>query len=326
MPVIGKRRSGPRPPVVPGPAVKKPVRFRVLGQGEGTSLAEKHGLSPEALQDIETRVADNMFRLGMLSDSRMPPIAPKQAFVLGCRWSAFLAAGNEAGAEDVLRLAERVCEGYGIDMPELQPDWSREDAIAAVEAAISKYTQRHVPPELHEPVLPIDLPAVPAAFAASSFAPHEQVLPASQVHDLVRKAIELDRPRVHAAGYLSAAVQGRQANEICHLIGEAFEKAGYRDDEPALPLLREILQRVPSSQVGLRDTGTWRYCVTSDGKRGFVESSDFSCDARMYLDGDFGDAALRERYGRDIARRLNATALAESTPPEGAAPLSPEKP
>lgn len=52
------------------------------------------------------------------------------------------------------------------------------------------------------------------------------------------------------------------------------------------------------------EAGTWEAGITKDG-RVFVESSDFSHDVRLYVDGDFSSPSQKLKYAKLIANRLN---------------------
>lgn len=53
------------------------------------------------------------------------------------------------------------------------------------------------------------------------------------------------------------------------------------------------------------DVGPWSAGTTSDG-RAYLESSDFTHDVRLYIDGDFSWPVDKLNYAQGIARQLNA--------------------
>lgn len=56
----------------------------------------------------------------------------------------------------------------------------------------------------------------------------------------------------------------------------------------------------------LKEAGPWSAGVVESDGRAYIESSDFTYDARLYVNGDFEDAAQKLEYAQEIARRLNA--------------------
>lgn len=52
------------------------------------------------------------------------------------------------------------------------------------------------------------------------------------------------------------------------------------------------------------DNGVWTVGEQKDGKV-FVESSDFTHDVRLYVDGDFADTEQQIEYAQFIANKLN---------------------
>jgi hypothetical protein len=52
----------------------------------------------------------------------------------------------------------------------------------------------------------------------------------------------------------------------------------------------------------LYDNGRWT--AETDQEKVWVESSDFTHDVRMYIDGDFEDLPQRFAYANEIAKRL----------------------
>lgn len=59
------------------------------------------------------------------------------------------------------------------------------------------------------------------------------------------------------------------------------------------------------------ERGPWRAGETKDRARAFVESDDFTHDARLYVSGDFTSDDQRLAYAEEIARRLNAAMTKE---------------
>lgn len=56
----------------------------------------------------------------------------------------------------------------------------------------------------------------------------------------------------------------------------------------------------------LVERGSWRAAFDKDApKTVFVESDDFTHDARLYVDGDFADEGQRLQYAQQVARMLN---------------------
>jgi hypothetical protein len=53
----------------------------------------------------------------------------------------------------------------------------------------------------------------------------------------------------------------------------------------------------------LYDNGKWT--AETDQEKVWVESSDFTHDVRMYIDGDFEDLPQKFAYANEIAKRLN---------------------
>ena len=51
------------------------------------------------------------------------------------------------------------------------------------------------------------------------------------------------------------------------------------------------------------DNGKWT--AETDQEKVWVESSDFTHDVRMYIDGDFEDLPQKFAYANEIAKRLN---------------------
>lgn len=83
-----------------------------------------------------------------------------------------------------------------------------------------------------------------------------------------------------------------------------------REDLPVdrLPAYRELvrLQEI----LGAMDAGPWYYHAEPskeghDVYRHYLESDDFTHDVRLYLSGDFGDEAERERYAQALLAKLN---------------------
>jgi len=52
------------------------------------------------------------------------------------------------------------------------------------------------------------------------------------------------------------------------------------------------------------DEGFWTVGKTSENKV-FLQSDDFTHDARLYIDGDFIDMKHKIRYAENLAKRLN---------------------
>jgi hypothetical protein len=50
----------------------------------------------------------------------------------------------------------------------------------------------------------------------------------------------------------------------------------------------------------------WTVGITDDFKV-YIQDDNFEYDARLYIDGDFLDTELKERYARAIAKVLNET-------------------
>ena len=47
------------------------------------------------------------------------------------------------------------------------------------------------------------------------------------------------------------------------------------------------------------------WSANSEGDEIFVESSDFTHDVRLYIDGDFADNHEKYKYAKAIAKKLN---------------------
>ena len=73
--------------------------------------------------------------------------------------------------------------------------------------------------------------------------------------------------------------------------------------EPLVSGLR-IAGTIMASTV--KESGPWSAGVVESDGRTYVESSDFTHDARMYVTGDFESAEQKLEYAQEIARRLNA--------------------
>jgi len=65
----------------------------------------------------------------------------------------------------------------------------------------------------------------------------------------------------------------------------------------------------PSVGPLVSEDGYWEAGVSLKGPNAgctYVESSDFTHDARLYVSGDFESAERKMAYAQEIARRLNA--------------------
>lgn len=55
----------------------------------------------------------------------------------------------------------------------------------------------------------------------------------------------------------------------------------------------------------------WTTGITEDG-RVYIQDDNFEYDARLYIDGDFYDIELKERYAKAVAEVLNEHVGTES--------------
>ncbi len=66
------------------------------------------------------------------------------------------------------------------------------------------------------------------------------------------------------------------------------------------------------------DKGPWRVVTASpnEGGKTFLESDDFTHDARLYVSGDFATVAERELYAMALAKVLNDALRPPNPTPE----------
>ena len=60
------------------------------------------------------------------------------------------------------------------------------------------------------------------------------------------------------------------------------------------------------SDTTIQERGPWNAGRWEKDGRVFVQSSDFTHDVLLYVDGDFGDDQQKWEYASEIAKRLNA--------------------
>ena len=75
---------------------------------------------------------------------------------------------------------------------------------------------------------------------------------------------------------------------------------------PALIEINSLTKRLAELEKELKrpfvmESGPW--VASDDGKT--IQSDDFTHDVQLRVDGDFGEAADRQAYTAEIARRLN---------------------
>ncbi len=75
-------------------------------------------------------------------------------------------------------------------------------------------------------------------------------------------------------------------------------------DAEALSRIRHKAGLTPV--LGIDDAGPWTAGLDAAGKRAFLQSEDFSHDARLYVSGNFGGVDDELEYARALALRMNA--------------------
>ena len=73
---------------------------------------------------------------------------------------------------------------------------------------------------------------------------------------------------------------------------------------------------LPSESLDLKDVGPWRVGQNEDEREVFLQSDDFTHDARLYINGDFEDVADQLAYAREMAARLNGSLRPVVVPPD----------
>ena len=84
-----------------------------------------------------------------------------------------------------------------------------------------------------------------------------------------------------------------------------YEDLDEHGKDGLIPLYTHPVKEQETLINWIYDNGNWEAGRTDD--RIFVESSDFTHDVRLYVDGDFEDIPQKYAYATEIAKRLNVS-------------------